>query len=286
MNNTALFISMSCQVVRAQKRLSSPACFCCKLNAKRVHRREWPPTTRYRLTDLVAPAAALYTKMFAQRQHASLLFAVSELVRSFGRDENVFETLRLSLEEVMGWTAKMLRALPDFESAPDVADDAFLLAKVCVSHCPMIVINPRVLPVVIDMAIVGLHIQHREACCSMLVFLRNMMQSRDETSVDVLRQVLPPRGPALAQSLLAGALGSLPASRLDDVTDVIAAMLTCAGATAAEWIHASVTRIPEHAASMVGGLFTILSFFQRFVVLVVIASFKKKLTNMSSSPGV
>ena len=91
-------------------------CFSIHSPQKRVHPEERHPTFRYRLADLVAPAAALYTKMFAQRHHASLLFAVSELVRSFGRDENVFETLRLSLEEVMGWTSKMLRALPDFES--------------------------------------------------------------------------------------------------------------------------------------------------------------------------
>ena len=227
-------------------------CFSIHSPQKRVHPEERHPTFRYRLADLVAPAAALYTKMFAQRHHASLLFAVSELVRSFGRDENVFETLRLSLEEVMGWTSKMLRALPDFESAPDVADDAFLLAKVCVSNCPRIIINARVLPAMIDMAIVGMHIQHREACCSILVFLRNMMQAQDDASMDVLRHALPPRGPALAQSLLAGALGSLPASRLDDVTDVLASMLTCAGAIAVEWIQAALSRIPEQAASMVG----------------------------------
>lgn len=207
---------------------------------------------RHRLTDLVAPAAALYTRMFAQRQHASILFAVSELVRSFGRDESVFETLRLSVEEVMGWTTRMFRTLPDFEATPDVVDDAYLLAKVCLTHCPRIIINARVLPAVIDMAIVGLHIQHREACCSILVFLRNTMQSRDETSTEILRQVLPSRGAAVVHSLIAGAMGSLPTSRLDDVTDVIAAMLTCAGATAVEWVQAAVSRIPEHAASLVG----------------------------------
>lgn len=238
--------------VSGHKRLASHTLIFNPSRKKNSLSVERDPTACYRLTDLVAPAAAMYTKMFARRQHASLLFAVSELVRSFGRDESVFETLRLSLEEVMSWTTKILRTLPDFEAAPDVADDAFLLAKVCVSHCPRIVINPRALPAVIDMALVGLHIQHREACCSMLVFLRNTMQARDETSVDVLRQVLPPRGAALAQSLLAGALGSLPASRLEDVTDVFAAMLTCAGATAVEWVQAAVSRVPEHAASTVG----------------------------------
>jgi len=206
-------------------------------------------TSRYRLTDLVAPAAALYTQMFARRQHASLLFAVSELVRSFGRDESCFETLRVSLEEVMSWTSKILRELSNFDAAPDVADDAFLLAKVCVSHCPSVVINIRVLPAVIDMALAGLHVQHREACCSMLIFLRNMLQARDEGSVGVLRQVLPPRGEALVRALLGGALGSLPTARLEDVTDALAAMLACAGSAAVAWVAAAVRRIPEHAAS-------------------------------------
>lgn len=210
------------------------------------------PTVRHGLTDLVAPAAALYTKLFARRRHASLLFAVSELVRSFGRDGSCFETLRLTLEGVMGDTSGLLRELADFDAAPDIADDAFLLAKVCVTHCPSLIINPQMLPAVIDMALVGLHIQHREACCSTLVFLRNMMQARDETSVGVLQRVLPLRGAALAQSLLAGALGSLPASRLEDVADVMAAMLSCTGAMAVVWVQAAVTCVPHEAASIVG----------------------------------
>ena len=152
----------------------------------------------------------------------------------------------------MRGTARSLSKLADFDASPDVADDAFLLAKVCVSHCPSIIINLRVLPAVIDMALVGLHVQHGEACCSMLVFIRNTLQARDELSVGVLQQVLPSRGAALAQSLLAGALGSLPTSRLEDVTDVLAAMLTCAGTTAVLWVQAAVIRVPDQAASAVG----------------------------------
>lgn len=199
--------------------------------------------------------------MFSRRQHASLLFAVSELIRSFGSDESCFETLRSSIEEVMGLTSKLLRTLPDFDAAPDVADDAFLLAKVCVSHCPRVIINIRVLPAVVDMAIIGLHIQHREACCSTLVFLRNVMQARDEISMDILRQVLPPRGAALTRSLLVGALGSLPTSRLDDVADVLASMLTCAGAMGVEWTLAAVRCVPDIAASAVRKIKYLILFF-------------------------
>ena len=67
----------------------------------------------------------MYTSLFAQRRQASLLFAVSELVRSFGNDISCSQAICLSVEEVILRTAESLKTLSDFDDAPDVVDDAF-----------------------------------------------------------------------------------------------------------------------------------------------------------------
>ena len=180
---------------------------------------------RHRLTDIVNSAASIYTSLFAQRRQSSLLFAVNELVRSFGNDKSCTQAICLSVEEVILRTAATLQTLSDFDDAPDVVDDAFLLVKTCLKYCPKALANPQIVASTLDMLICGLHVQHREACCSMLDFTRNLLYARNEDLVDILGQVLPPRGGALVRSLLAGALGALPSSRVSDITGVIAALL-------------------------------------------------------------
>ena len=71
----------------------------------------------------------MYTSLFAQRRQASLLFAVSELVRSFGNDISCSQAICLSVEEVILRTAASLKTLSDFDDAPDVVDDAFLRSE-------------------------------------------------------------------------------------------------------------------------------------------------------------
>ena len=207
---------------------------------------------RHRLSDLVAPAANLYRKLFVQRQLASIIFAISELVRSFGNDSTCFHMLFSSVETVVSGMSDKFLKLSDFDAAPDIVDDAFLLAKVCLVHCPASIVNLRLLPAILDMAVIGLHIQHREACCSILVFLRDLMDLNDREWLKVLENVLSQRGSALVRSLLAGALGSLPTTRLRDVTEVLLAMLSRVETVpVASWLQEALTSLPDIAASPV-----------------------------------
>ena len=97
---------------------------------------------RHRLTDIVNSAASIYTSLFAQRRQSSLLFAVNELVRSFGNDKSCTQAICLSVEEVILRTAASLQTLSDFDDAPDVVDDAFLLVKTCLKYCPKALAKP------------------------------------------------------------------------------------------------------------------------------------------------
>lgn len=204
---------------------------------------------RHRLADIIDSAAAIYTSLFAQRRQSSLIFAVNELVRSFGNDLSCSQAIVLSVEEVILRTATSLQTISDFDDAPDVVDDTFLLVKTCLKYCPKALANPRIVSSALDMLITGLHVQHREACCSMLDFMRSLVDTRHEDLVDILGQVLPPRGAALVRSLLAGAIGALPSSRLGDISDVIAALLSCTCSQSVVWLREATSLIPDHAAS-------------------------------------
>ena len=146
---------------------------------------------RHRLTDIVNSAASIYTSLFAQRRQSSLLFAVNELVRSFGNDKSCTQAICLSVEEVILRTAASLQPLSAVDDAPDVVADAFLLVKPCLKYCPKALSQPRIVASTLDMLICGLHVPQRDACCSMLDFTRNFLSARNEDLVDILGPVFP-----------------------------------------------------------------------------------------------
>jgi transportin-3 len=65
----------------------------------------------------------------------------------------------------------------DFDSMPDVADDLFLLAAKCLSHAPHLVLTPQNLPALVDCAMAGVLVQHKEACTSVLEFLEQICKA-------------------------------------------------------------------------------------------------------------
>ncbi len=124
----------------------------------------------------------------------------------------------------------MLRSLRDITERPDVADDTFLLAGRALSYAPRLLVTPQLLPVLLDSALAGLLVQHREACCSILSFIVRLLDPATHRNcapdaVAALQAALAPRAPLLVRLLLAGAAGALPTSRLAELTDVLYALL-------------------------------------------------------------
>ena len=66
--------------------------------------------------------------------------------------------------------------MEDFDQQPDVADDLFLLGIKCLTYAPHLLLTPTNLPGMVNCALNGLLVQHKDACCSILEFLVKLMQ--------------------------------------------------------------------------------------------------------------
>lgn len=131
---------------------------------------------------------------------------------------------------MLACACSMLRSLREITERPDVADDTFLLAGRALSYAPRLLVTPQLLPVLLDSALAGLLVQHREACCSILSFIVRLLDPSTHRNcapdaVGALQAALAPRAPLLVRLLLAGAAGALPTSRLAELTDVLYALL-------------------------------------------------------------
>mmetsp|Transcript_1387 Transcript_1387/g.2422 ORF Transcript_1387/g.2422 Transcript_1387/m.2422 type:complete len:193 (+) Transcript_1387:196-774(+) len=137
----------------------------------------------------------------------------------------------------------------DFDSMPDVADDLFLLAAKCLSHAPHLVLTPQNLPALVDCAMAGVLVQHKEACTSVLEFLEQICKACAKHP-QVLPPVLQARGQMLLNLLVAG-IASLPYARLDDVCDVLHPLMqpACSMGMGPTWVQASMAALPAAAVS-------------------------------------
>jgi hypothetical protein len=141
---------------------------------------------------------------------------------------------------MMGAACSLLRTLGDINDRPDVADDTFLLAGRALNYAPRLVVTPLLLPVLLDSALAGLLVQHREACCSILAFIVRLLEPNTHRAcgpeaMQHLQAALAPRAPLLLRLLLAGAAGALPTNRLAELTDVLYALLKV-GEVGAWWM--------------------------------------------------
>jgi transportin-3 len=139
------------------------------------------------------------------------------------------------LGRMLAAACSQLRSLRDVGERPDVADDTFLLAGRALSYAPRLLLTPQLLAALLDSALAGVLVQHREACCSVLAFLVRLVDpgtraAAPPDAVGHLQAALAPRAPLLVRLALAGAAGALPINRLAELADVLHALVRVCGA--------------------------------------------------------
>ncbi|KAF5195980.1 Transportin mos14 [Thalictrum thalictroides] len=193
--------------------------------------------------------------LYHQHHQPCFLYLSSEVIKIFGSDPSCANYLRSLLEALFSHTTHLLTKIQDFTSRPDIADDCFLLASRCIRYCPLIFVPSPVFPSLVDCAMIGVTIQHREACTSILTFLSDVFDlgnsSRGEQFKSIRDNVVVPRGASLTRILIASLTGALPSSRLDVVTYTLLALIRAYGVKSLEWVEATITLIPLTAVTEV-----------------------------------
>ncbi|XP_021761729.1 transportin MOS14-like [Chenopodium quinoa] len=183
------------------------------------------------------------------------LYLSSEVIKIFGSDPSCSDYLRNLVEALFRRTACLLATIRDFTTRPDIADDCFLLASRCIRYCPQIFIPSLVFPSLIDCAMIGITVQHREASNSILSFLSDVFDltnSREGLHYQPIRDsVIIPRGATIARILVASLTGALPNNRFDTVTYTLLALVRVYQVKALEWVKESVSLIPKTAVTEV-----------------------------------
>ncbi|XP_058071597.1 transportin MOS14 [Magnolia sinica] len=193
--------------------------------------------------------------LYQQHHQPCFLYLSSEVVKIFGSDPACTTYLGSLIEALFGHTTHLLMTIQDFTARPDIADDCFLLASRCIRYCPHIFVSSSIFPSLVDCSMIGITIQHRDACNSILTFLSDVLDltnsSVGERYRPIIDGVIVPRGASLTRILIASLTGALPSSRLEEVTYVLLALTRTYGIKVLEWAKGSVSLIPSTAVTEV-----------------------------------
>ncbi|XP_042428685.1 transportin MOS14-like [Zingiber officinale] len=189
--------------------------------------------------------------LYQQHNQSCFLYLSSEVIKMFGSDPSCANYLRSLIEALFIHTTKLLRTIQDFTARPDIADDCFLLASRCIRYCPDLFVPSSSFLSLIDCSMIGITIQHRDACKSILNFLSDVFDLANSSAGEVYRpiinNILVPRGATLTRILIASLAGALPSSRLEEVTYVLLSLTRTYGVKVLVWAKESISLVPHTA---------------------------------------
>ncbi|GAA0171554.1 transporter [Lithospermum erythrorhizon] len=193
--------------------------------------------------------------LYQQHHQSCFLYLSSEVIKIFGSDPSCADYLRVLIESLFTNTTCLLTKIQDFTSRPDIADDCFLLASRCIRYCPQLFFPSSVFSSLVDCAMVGITVQHREASNSILNFLSDVFDfgnsSQGDNYLPIRDSIIIPRGPTISRILIASLTGALPSSRIETVTYALLALTRAYAGKALEWANASISLIPPAAVTEV-----------------------------------
>lgn len=183
-------------------------------------------------------------------------YIFSEVVKLFGDEPGRDVLLSPVLQQLLADATSGLTGLRQLEAQPDLVDDVLLLVARALSYCPRILLSPPAssLPSLLNVAMLGTLMQHRDACCSSLAFVGQLLEPRVLEScppgaAEARSAQLLPRGPMLTRLLLAGIAGCVPLSRLQNISMALTALLKAAGQQGMQWLSDALQLLPDTAVA-------------------------------------
>lgn len=187
--------------------------------------------------------------LFSERLHSGLLYLAAEVLKVFATRSDWHDSLLAFLFSLLNSASSQLSTLEDFNQKPYIADDLFLLLIKLLDTNAAMLYSEQMLQPLVDLSLKGMFVEHLEASQSILRFMRALLRTRQPHELKMLENVIVPRGQWLATSLVLGIAGCVPRARLDELAEVIHALMNIASTSATQWMLANISAIPPSVAT-------------------------------------
>ncbi|XP_075455373.1 transportin-3 isoform X2 [Ascaphus truei] len=153
---------------RADNRIVERCCRCLRFAVRCVGKGS---------AALLQPLVTQMVNVYQVHQHSCFLYLGSILVDEYGMEEGCQQGLLDMLQALCVPTFQLLEHQNGLRNHPDTVDDLFRLFTRFVQRCPVVLLRSQVVIHVLQWAVAATLLDHRDANCSVMKFLRDLIHT-------------------------------------------------------------------------------------------------------------
>uniref|UniRef100_A0A8C3V1L8 Transportin 3 n=1 Tax=Catharus ustulatus TaxID=91951 RepID=A0A8C3V1L8_CATUS len=202
---------------------------------------------------LLQPLVTQMVNVYREHQHSCFLYLGSILVDEYGMEEGCRQGLLDMLQALCIPTFQLLEQPNGLQNHPDTVDDLFRLAARFIQRSPVTLLRSQVMIPILQWAIAATTLDHRDANCSVMKFLRDLIhtgvandhEEDFEVRKELINQVMTQLGQQLVNQLLQTCCFCLPPYTLPDVAEVLWEIMQIDRPTFCRWLESSLKGLPK-----------------------------------------
>ncbi|XP_028254571.1 transportin-3 isoform X2 [Parambassis ranga] len=212
--------------------------------------------------SLLQPLVTQMVSVYQVYPHSCFLYLGSILVDEYGMEEGCRQGLLDMLQALCMPTFQLLEQLNGLRNHPDTVDDLFRLATRFVQRSPVTLLSSSIIVHIIQCAIAATSLDHRDANCSVMKFVRDLVHAgvaNDHEEDFQLRkqligQAMEQHGQQLITQLMHSCCFCLPPYTLPDVAEVLWEVMVFDRPTFCRWLENALKGLPKETS---GGAVTV-----------------------------
>uniref|UniRef100_A0A8C6YID0 Transportin 3 n=1 Tax=Naja naja TaxID=35670 RepID=A0A8C6YID0_NAJNA len=229
---------------RADNRIVERCCRCLRFAVRCVGKGS---------AALLQPLVTQMVNVYQEHQHSCFLYLGSILVDEYGMEEGCRQGLLDMLQALCVPTFRLLEQPNGLQNHPDTVDDLFRLATRFIQRSPLTLLRSQVILPILQWAIAATTLDHRDANCSVMKFLRDLVhtgvandhEDDFEARKELIGQVMTQLGQQLVSQLLQTSCFCLPPYTLPDVAEVLWEIMQVDRPTFCRWLENSLKGLPK-----------------------------------------
>ncbi|XP_048839327.1 transportin-3 [Brienomyrus brachyistius] len=212
--------------------------------------------------SLLQPLVTQMVNVYRVYPHSCFLYLGSILVDEYGMEEGCRQGLLDMLQALCMPTFQLLEQPNGLRNHPDTVDDLFRLATRFVQRSPVTLLSSQVVVHLVQCAIAAATLDHRDANCSVMKFIRDLIHTgitndhEDDFEVrkQLISQAMQQHGQQLITQIIHACCFFLPPYTLPDVAEVIWEVMLFDRPTFCRWLENALKGLPKETS---GGAVTV-----------------------------
>uniref|UniRef100_A0A668RJZ4 Transportin-3 n=1 Tax=Oreochromis aureus TaxID=47969 RepID=A0A668RJZ4_OREAU len=212
--------------------------------------------------SLLQPLVTQMVGVYQVYPHSCFLYLGSILVDEYGMEEGCRQGLLDMLQALCMPTFQLLEQPNGLRNHPDTVDDLFRLATRFVQRSPVTLLSSSIIIHIIQCAIAATSLDHRDANCSVMKFVRDLIhtgvandhEEDFEVRKRLIGQAMEQHGQQLVTQLMHSCCFCLPPYTLPDVAEVLWEVMVFDRPTFCRWLESALKGLPKETS---GGAVTV-----------------------------